>query len=48
MRLAMSEADLYRKQRVAIEEVASAIIDMEQEVRKEERSEKRKEVDVPS
>lgn len=36
MRLAMSEADLYRKQRVAIEAVAGAIIDMEQEARKEE------------
>jgi len=32
-RLAMSEADLYRKQRVAIEVVAQAIIDMEHEVR---------------
>ena len=32
-RLAMSEADLYRKQRVAIEAVAQAIIDMEHEVR---------------
>jgi hypothetical protein len=30
-RLAMSEADLYRKQRVAIEEVARAISGMEQE-----------------
>ncbi|MBN2500404.1 MAG: hypothetical protein JXB38_06510 [Anaerolineales bacterium] len=30
LRLAMSEADLYRKQRVAIEAVADAIIDMEQ------------------
>ena len=29
MRLAMSEADLYRKQRVAIEEVANFILDME-------------------
>jgi len=29
-RLAMSEADLYRKQRVAVEAVARAIIDMEQ------------------
>ena len=28
-RLAMSEADLYRKQRVAIEEVARVILDME-------------------
>jgi hypothetical protein len=32
-RLAMSEADLYRKQRVAIEAVAEAIIDMEREAR---------------
>jgi hypothetical protein len=30
LRLAMSEADLYRKQRVAIEAVAQAIIEMEQ------------------
>ena len=30
-RLAMSEADLYRKQRVAIEEVARIIVDMEQQ-----------------
>ena len=29
MRLAMSEADLYRKQRVAIEAVAKAIMEME-------------------
>jgi hypothetical protein len=29
LRLAMSEADLYRKQRVAIEAVAEAISDME-------------------
>ena len=29
MRLAMSEADLYRKQRMAIEEVAKAVMDME-------------------
>ena len=29
MRLAMSEADLYRKQRVAFEQVAQAIADME-------------------
>jgi len=32
LRLAMSEADLYRKQRVAIEAVANAIIKMEKEV----------------
>ena len=32
-RLAMSEADLYRKQRVAIEAVAQAILDMEQHIR---------------
>jgi hypothetical protein len=31
LRLAMSEADLYRKQRVAIEAVADAIIEMEKE-----------------
>ena len=31
LRLAMSEADLYRKQRVAIEAVAKAIADMERE-----------------
>lgn len=31
MRLAMSEADLYRKQRIAIEEVARAIADMERQ-----------------
>jgi len=31
MRLAMSEADLYRKQRVAIEAVAEAIKEMEQQ-----------------
>jgi len=30
-RLAMSEADLYRKQRVAIEAVANAIIEMEKD-----------------
>jgi hypothetical protein len=33
MRLAMSEADLYRKQRVAIEAVARAIVEMEQQAR---------------
>jgi hypothetical protein len=31
MRLAMSEADLYRKQRVAIEAVAQAITNMERD-----------------
>jgi hypothetical protein len=31
MRLAMSEADLYRKQRVAIEAVTKAITDMERD-----------------
>lgn len=35
MRLAMSEADLYRKQRVALEAVANAIVDMEQRAREE-------------
>ncbi len=38
-RLAMSEADLYRKQRVAIEAVAGAIIEMEQTARKEANTE---------
>ena len=33
MRLAMSEADLYRKQRVAIEAVANSIIEMETKAR---------------
>ena len=36
LRLAMSEADLYRKQRVAIEAVASAIVDMETQAREED------------
>ncbi len=35
MRLAVSEADLYRKQRVAIEAVAQAIVEMEKEAREE-------------
>ena len=35
MRLAMSEADLYRKQRVAIEAVAKGIVEMEQQTRDE-------------
>jgi hypothetical protein len=35
MRLAVSEADLYRKQRVAIEEVAHAIRVMDQEAREQ-------------
>jgi hypothetical protein len=35
MRLAMSEADLYRKQRVAIEAVATSIVEMEKQARKE-------------
>ncbi len=43
MRLAMSEADLYRKQRVAIEAVAGTIIDMEQHARKEEITDRHKE-----
>ncbi len=34
MRLAMSEADFYRKQRVAIEEVARAMVEMEQQRRR--------------
>ena len=32
-RLAMSEADLYRKQRVAVEAVAKAILEMESEIK---------------
>jgi hypothetical protein len=35
MRLAMSEADLYRKQRVAIEAVAKVVLEMEQEAHQE-------------
>jgi hypothetical protein len=35
----MSEADLYRKQRVAIETVAKAILTMEKEARKEQQLE---------
>ncbi len=35
MRLAMSEADLYRKQRVAIDAVVNAILEMEKNARKE-------------
>jgi len=38
MRLAMSEADLYRKQRVAIEAVAEAITEMEQQARNDQSS----------
>jgi hypothetical protein len=37
LRLAMSEADLYRKQRVAIEAVAKAIAEMEQKAREEKK-----------
>jgi hypothetical protein len=36
MRLSVSEADLYRKQRVAIEAVAKAIIEMEKQAREEQ------------
>jgi len=35
MRLAMSEADLYRKQRIAIEYVAKKIVEMEQKLEQE-------------
>lgn len=38
MKLAVSEADLYRKQRVAIEAVARAIMSMEQDARKERKT----------
>ncbi len=37
-RLSMSEADLYRKQRVAVEAVADAILDMEQKARSDTKS----------
>ncbi len=40
LRLAMSEADLYRKQRVAIEAVASAIAEMEHKAREEKKTHK--------
>lgn len=36
LRLAMSEADLYRKQRVAIEEVSKVVLEMERSVRSDE------------
>jgi len=36
IKLSMSEADLYRKQRVAIETVANKIIEMEKEARNED------------
>ena len=39
LRLAVSEADLYRKQRAAIEQVARAIVVMEQEAAQAEQSE---------
>lgn len=41
MRLAMSEADLYRKQRVAIEEVANLIMEMELKIDEENREKSR-------
>jgi hypothetical protein len=37
-RLSMSEADLYRKQRVAVEAVANAIMEMEQKARADTKS----------
>jgi hypothetical protein len=40
IRLSVSEADLYRKQRVAIEAVAKAIAAMEKEAREEQLSTK--------
>lgn len=46
MRLAVSEADLYRKQRVAIEQVAHTIAQMEQEMADAERA-RQEEVDYP-
>ena len=47
-RLAMSEADLYRKQRVAIEAVANAIVEMEQEARREEEMQGEKLLEISS
>jgi hypothetical protein len=47
-RLAMSEADLYRKQRVAIETVAVAILEMEQTAREEENDKFAVELDYQS
>ena len=47
-RLAMSEADLYRKQRVAIETVAVAILEMEQTAREEENEKFTVELDYQS
>ena len=41
MRLAMSEADLYRKQRVAIEAVARAIVEMENQAQDEGQKEEK-------
>ena len=43
MRLAVSEADLYRKQRVAVEAVANTIVEMEQQARDEKSSSKQAE-----
>jgi hypothetical protein len=44
MRLAMSEADLYRKQRVAIQSVAKAIETMERQAREEQEQETKESV----
>jgi hypothetical protein len=46
-RLAMSEADLYRKQRVAIEEVARALLEMESNLQKNNGKEDGKPNDYP-
>lgn len=46
LRLAMSEADLYRKQRVAIEAVAKAIVEMEQQAIEEQSSDMEAESEV--
>lgn len=48
MRLAMSEADLYRKQRVAIESVAQAIFDMEAQERGVKKEEVSQDSDIQS
>jgi hypothetical protein len=41
-RLAMSEADLYRKQRVAIESVASSLLEMEKDVLEKQNGKERR------
>jgi len=47
LRLAVSEADFYRKQRLALEEAAAAIAQMEREARAVE-VEERTRIELPS